>query len=82
MVDDNLVKELLTEWLVIFGMREVSVTDFQKHIHQNTVYDNTFWNYVVDRKKYIRLKATRTIGHMDGEDDRWQLTDAGIKHLQ
>jgi hypothetical protein len=82
MVDDNIVKQMLTEWLVIFGTREVSVTDFQKHIHQNTVYDSTFWNYVVDRKKYIRLKATRTIGHMDGEDDRWQLTDAGITHLQ
>jgi hypothetical protein len=72
MVDDNLVKQMLTEWLVLFGTRVVHVDETVAKLSTGYNVDN-LWEYVVDECKYI---------HFDTRRYTWQLTDAGIKHLQ
>ena len=72
MVDDNLVRQLLTEWLVLFGTRVVDVDETIDKLSTGYNVDN-LWEYVVDECKYI---------HFDTRRYTWQLTDAGIKHLQ
>lgn len=72
MVDDNLVKQLLTEWLMHFGTREVGIDETLSKLSDEYNHDN-FWEYVVDECKYIKCDTKRYT---------WQLTDAGVKHLQ
>lgn len=71
MVDDNLVRQLLTEWLVLFGTRVVDVDETIDKLSKGYNVDN-LWEFVVDERKYI---------HFDSQRYTWQLTDAGIKHL-
>lgn len=72
MVDDNLVKQLLAEWLVHFGTREVDIDETLGKL--DDIYNNNdIWHYAIDERDYI---------HYDFQRETWQLTDAGIKHLQ
>lgn len=72
MVDDNMVKQLLAEWLVHFGTREVDIDETLDKL--SDIYNNNdIWHYVIDERDYI---------HYDHYQETWQLTDAGIKHLQ
>jgi hypothetical protein len=72
MVDDNLVKQLLAEWLVHFGTREVDIDETLGKL--SDIYNNNdIWHYAIDERDYI---------HYDYQRETWQLTDAGIKHLQ
>lgn len=73
MVDDNLVKQLLTEWLMHFGTREVSVVETADKLGDTYNNNNDLWAYVVEQRKFL---------HRDNQWYTWQLTDAGIKHLQ
>ena len=72
MVDDNLVNQLLTEWLMHFGTREVSVVETADKLG-DTYNNNDLWAYVVDKRKFL---------YLDTQCYTWQLTDAGVKHLQ
>lgn len=80
MVDDyfhNLVKQLLAEWLVHFGTREVDINDVLNSAMGYVIFNqhpnSDIWEFILNEREYI---------HYDSHRETWHLTDAGVKHLQ
>lgn len=75
MVDD-IVKLILSEWLVHFGKQAVTY-EVINHTMGDVIFiqyhDSDMWDYILNEGHYI---------HYDYLTSTWQLTDAGIKHLQ
>lgn len=76
MVDDNLVKLILSEWLVHFGTQAVTY-DVINHTMGDVIFNqypnSDMWDYILNEGYYI---------HYDPYATTWHLTDAGIKYLQ
>jgi hypothetical protein len=76
MVGDNLVKLILTEWLVLFGTKAVTYDEAQYYMG-DVIFkhypDNHIWQHMIEEERYILY---------DPHAMTWQLTDAGVKHLQ
>ena len=81
MITDELVKDVLTTWVILFGTRHVLASEIYDNLNSDELQGDNFWIHVVKEKHYI---ATSDVFNAEeGVSKRhWYITDAGIRHLQ